>query len=1058
MIRPFSARGPGTGRGDCFLSELRIRLLGAPLVELAGDPVQFGRRKALALLAYLAETAESHRREFLATFFWPDLDRKRGLAALRRTLVTLTRNLEDHLEADRSSMGLRHSSDLKVDVRIVGRVVQRYLSGGRVREPDEDALAQLEEAADLYRDDFLAGFSLPDSESFDEWQFSQTERYRRDQGRILEALALGHRRRGRPQRAIEFTQRWLQQDRLAEEVHRLLMELYLDSGERSEALRQYERCRAVLRQELQIEPDDETRGLYERIRSGEAPPRRTERVSAAPVAPSPSRARLRVIPEAATPIVGRQSEVTELTERLSGQNCRLLTLVGPGGIGKTRLALELAQGLDESFADGVCFVPLAAATPKTMLLTIAETLGLALDPKGASEAQLISFLRDRHLLLILDNFEQLVSEAALVSRLLRNCPRLLVVSTSRERLNLKGEWVHSIRGLEVPEVGPDARPPEEYGAVQLFQEAARRTAGDFELTPEVAPWVVRICRQVAGLPLAIELAATWLRVLQVEEIAREIQQNVDFLTSTSPDLPERHRSLRAVFQSSLELLSEPERDLMLALSEFRGGLTREAAEKVAGASLTLLASLLDKSLLSRSGHGRYQTHELIRQFAAEEQQRNAEAREQLQTRHAEYYLRLLTSRAEHFAGEKMRDVLAELSRDADNLRAAWDWALARKRLDLVEESLEAAHEFYQLANRFGEGEEMMGGALEVLSRKEQPLEWARVAARQGRFNNRLGRYRRAQQLLEDSLSVLESLQVPEEIAFTQTALSVVFFHLGEFDRARSLAESSVNRWRGLDQPHGLANALVQYGRTQGFTGEVEHAKQIINEAYQLFEKFQDYNGMARCLNNLANLYYLSGHQEESIRLFQKCLATFTQLGDRRGLAFCFSNLGVVLQDLGKHEEAKRLSLKALGLFREVGYFEADSRTRGHSIPLENCGRACLSLGQYEEAREFFLAALHMATEMRQTPLALNALLGFSRLLIVERRIPKAWEIVRMTSRHPQLSLEGRNQVKELLTELESFPESERPPDNGQLPTLEMGLLVDELLADHELELDALEVR
>ncbi len=1025
------------------MSDVKIRLLGAPLVEQGGETLHFSRRKALALLAYLAVAGGRQRRESLATLLWPEQDRQRSLASLRRILVVLTRRLRKHVEADRATIALRQSEALWVDTREITRIAERYRNEGGAAPFSEGALEELAHAASLYRDDFLAGFSLSDSEGFDEWQFSRTEHFRRLLQHILETLVQGHRERGQLGRAIVFAQRWLSLDRLAEEVHRLLMTLFVEAGERSEGLRQYERCFKLLREELDVEPEPETVTLYERIRHGElrAPQPRPEpeiQVRAAP---------LYVLPEALTPIVGRQAELEELLGRLGDSECRLLTLVGPGGIGKTRLAIEAARRLHKRFADGICFVSLAAASDQSLLTSVTEPLGLVLDPKGQAETQLLTFLADRELLLVLDNFEHLLARAPLVSKMLAHCSRLRILATSRERLNLQGEWLLEVGGLEVPEPEGEPRSAGDFSAIQLFEQAARRLDSGFRLDAEVLPSVIQICRLLSGMPLGIELATAWLRVVPCDEIAREIQHNVDFLSTTLRDFPERHRSLRAVFQSSLQLLNEAERQLLLGLSELKGGFSREAAQRVAGADLGLLVSLLDKSLLSRSSSERYHLHELIQQFAAELLEKRPEIADPLRRRHSEYYLELLTDRCGRFASEELKEVMAELYRESENIRAAWKWALSEGRLDLLDRSLDALHQFLQLAAWYAEGEEMMGAALQVIPKDEAPLLWAKAAARQGRFNNRLGRYRKAQALLEESLQIYREFDARDEIAFAQTACSVVFFHLGDFARATELAEASVAIWRELNRPHDLANALVQLGRTVGYSGEIELAKEILGEAYELFERFHDDNGMGRSLNNLGNLYYLEGHQSEAIRMYTRCVEIFTRLGDRRGMAYSLSNQAIVQEDLGNHAEAKELSLKSLAIFKQIGYQESDSRTRGPAIPLENCGRACLGMGQYEEARHYFMSALQQAVEIQQTPLALGSLLGLAQLMIHQGQFTTAWEIVDLATRHPSLPAEGLKQAGKLRHQLEKLAEAERPPVDDQLPSIKMRMLVEELLQE-----------
>ena len=342
-------------------------------------------------------------------------------------------------------------------------------------------------------------------------------------------------------------------------------------------------------------------------------------LSAAPLPGQTRPARRSNLPAAPTPLVGRESELAALTQLLDNPQCRLLTLVGPGGIGKTRLAIEAAAARREVFVDGVVLASLAAVnSPTFMLPALASALGFSFYGSTNPRNQLLNHLSEKQMLLVLDNLEQLLEGVELVADILRRAPGLKLLATSRERLNLLGEWVVEVQGLAVPPAG-QAKGVEECSAVALFVQSARRAKAGFALRAGDEPAVAHICRLVEGMPLAIELAASWVRMLSCQEIAREIEHNLDFLVASTRDLPERHRSLWAVFDHSWKLLSGEEQRELSQLSVFRGGFTRQAAEAVAGASLAALSSLVTKSLVRRASAlddlTYYDLHELVRQYA-----------------------------------------------------------------------------------------------------------------------------------------------------------------------------------------------------------------------------------------------------------------------------------------------------------------------------------------------------------------------------------------------------------------------------------------------------------
>jgi predicted ATPase/DNA-binding SARP family transcriptional activator len=690
--------------------QLRLALLGPFLAEYDGRPLdQFRTRAVQALLTYLACRPDAaHSREGLMALLWPELPAKSAQAALRHTLYHLRQAVPEvdgpagrpihFILADRQTVRLNPDGRFELDVTRFEALVG----------PGSDPGA-LAEAAALYRGDFLAGFDLPGSPAFDQWARAYRAELRR---RLLEALARladHHLAAGETDVAERYARRQLAIDNLHEAGHRQLMRVLAGSGRRTAALSHYDELTRLLAAELAVAPSAETERLVEAIRRETLPdaaPQPPDSSTTVPAGPAHN------LTPPTGPFVGRRAELAELDALLADPLKRLITITGPGGMGKTRLARAAARrqlagpagrtGPAGPFADGVYFVPLAGLNePERLLPTVAETLGLRLE---RGEEQLFAFLKGRSLLLVLDNIEHLLPAAAgRLDRLLAAGPGLKLLVTSRERLRLKQEQLYPIQGLPT---AADERLGERLDdAGRLFREAARRIRPDFQLAAENMPAVNRICRLVEGMPLAIELAAAWVDLLSPAEIAGEIQQNLDFLATDAGDVPDRHRSVRAAFDASWQRLAPESRQLLAQLAVFRGGFTRQAAAAVAGASLPDLALLANKSLLTFDpAAGRYHIHELLRLYAAGQLANESGLLE----RYRAFFFNWLGDQQARLFSPEQTAAVAEIQADIDNIHAAGQ-ALTGPPPAGLAAAVRALDAFFRIRGSFQEGINLLGG-------------------------------------------------------------------------------------------------------------------------------------------------------------------------------------------------------------------------------------------------------------------------------------------------------------------------------------------------------------
>ena len=616
------------------MAGLMLSLLGSFQATLDGKTIAgFESDRVRALLAYLAvESDRPHRRETLTGLLWPDWPDTSALTNLRNSLANLRKAIGDReaavpaISANRETLQFSMDGGSSVDVHTF-----RSLTA-----PDQ-AIERLEEGIALYRGPFLEGFGLKDSPLFDEWQQRVRDQLLRQCLSALERVSEYHEQSGNLEKAIAVALKQVDLAPWQEEAHRRLMRLLALNGQRSAALAQYETCRHLLQKELGVEVSPETTLLYQQILKGElAAPAETPGSSSTPT-------QLFTTPDLPTwqiPFVGRRVLLGEIQERLMDPDCHLLTLLGSGGSGKTRLAAETAARQAPAFPDGVCFALLAGLQPGASIIpSVARALGFKSREEGDPQQQVLVYLRNKALLLVLDNFEHLLTQANVVAEILQVAPRVKILVTSQVRLNLSGEHLVPVSGMRVPEQPlTSVEDALRHSSVQLFMEGARRVAPAFSPTLADLEQILCICRLVQGSPLAILLAAGWMRLLSPAEIAAEIaSHSLDFLESEWQDVPERQRSLRAVFDYSWRLLNERERQVLAGLAVFRGDFSYPAAQQVCGASLQDLMKLVNHSLLERTSEGRYRLHELVRQYGEEKLHEFPDQDQSVRDQHAAFY-------------------------------------------------------------------------------------------------------------------------------------------------------------------------------------------------------------------------------------------------------------------------------------------------------------------------------------------------------------------------------------------------------------------------------------
>jgi len=631
------------------------------------------------------------------------------------------------------------------------------------------------------------------------------------------------------------------------------------------------------------------------------------------------------LPLQPTPLVGREKEVSEVCDLLRAEETRLLTLTGPGGIGKTRLALQAAADLLDEFPDGAFFVPLATLTEAELLLpAVAEMVGVKETGEQPLDEGIKDYLSERRLLLVLDNLEQVLGAAPAVTELLAVAPGLKVLATSRAPLALYGEHEYAVPPLSLPDVRhlPDIAALSQYAAVSLFIERAQAAKAEFEVTSESAPAVAEICVRLDGLPLAIELAAARIKMLPPKAMLQRLSSRLKLLTGGARDLPERQRTLRATIEWSFALLDEGEQLLFARLAVFSGGRTLEAIEAICDAQGDLpvdgfegVSSLLNKSLLRQEegpdGEPRFVMLETVHEFAREKLGQSAEA-EEIKRVHAQYFLTLAEEAYPELRGADQLEWLERLEAEHDNMRAALTWALKRNEAEVALRLGGALSVFWLLRDYHSEGRRWLQEALAIDGRGSLGSR-AMALAGAGWLAENQGDLDPAQEACEEGLELLanEAREASEAKLRLLACLGWVAWTREELGQARELLEESLALSREMSDTWWLAFSLFGLAIVPQSLGDSERATQLYEQSMELFRELGDKQSLAFCLTNLAMLMYSQGDLGRAAQLTEEAVALQRQLGNRGGVSMGLYNLGwmaLLQDDLGRAADLYRESL------------------------------------------------------------------------------------------------------------------------------------------------------
>ena len=945
-----------------------LQLLGPVSLRSDGAAARAVRRKSIALLAYLIAEERAFSRDHLADLFWPDLSLERARRNLSWTLSNLTAHLPPCLHITAQSISFTPHPHLQVDSR---------QAAAWLHAPDA---AVRQQALDLFRGPFMDGCDFADLPAWETWHLAQQELWHRRQQRLFAQVVDDLGIAKRYSQAVTYARRWVNLSPWVEEAHRALMTCLAADGRPDLALEQYMECKRALREELDVEPAPETEALYREIQAllpGVAAPSlvaATRRTAALPVF--------------LTPLIGRRVEQELLVRRLADADYRLLSLVGPGGSGKTRLAVATADRLHSRFGDGVVFVPFADVPPLTadahaderLYGVLADALGLP-QAAGKRREQVTRHLLAQHLLLVLDNFEHLVGEASFVLDLLTAAPNVSVLLTSRQPLGVTAEFVVPLAGLGVPD-DDDWGAAAQTESVQLFVERMERTFFGAPAAAGVHREIVNLCRFVEGSPLAIELLAPLVAQDPSVQWTALLSRNFEILATTHVDVPARQRSLRTVFEHTWGLLLADEKRLLAACAVFKAPFATDAAAALPGEGTQplqvrrLLMALVQRSLLATDG-SRFSLHPLLQQFAAEKLAADPSWQAAVLRSHAHHFMARLAQAEDQLYTPAEAETIRALAAVREDIFGAWSWCVGQGEIDLLAANVHTLCVLCDLRGWWREGETLLAAAADAAMAHAAPvLSLARLQGRRAVLLFRQSRYADAETLAGDVLSALTALNVVEpsgfdevageaadvlvEIAFAEKTLGNIAYLRGDIHAALPIYQRSLDHARRLERPIETAQALSNLGMTLRVLGgedRLVEAERMLHESLTLRRSAGDLVGASVTLANLAGLAAQRHDWDEAQRHFLEVLDIRRRMDDRAGVVRALDGLANSAYNLGDYDASCAWADEGETLTRELN----DPEARARHLVLK--GRALCALGYYGAAQPCLDEALTLTAHL-----------------------------------------------------------------------------------------------
>jgi len=1002
-----------TDTTDAEAGPARLRLLGA-VEMLQPRAARWTNERRFRLAAYLASRGDWVHRDQLATLFWPDRPQDVARSNLRKLLLEVRALALPQLESDRNSLRWTVSTDL-ADYKAA-------LARG-----DSNA------AMVLYGGPALRGLDGGDSEAFSAWLASE----RRQLHAAWRDAVLAAMRKREPSAVLQLARLLLEDDPSDEDAVVAALDAHRALEDRRGAAQTFRHYAERLVEALGVEPSARVRSAASLAGTALPPETQPAGAAASNTAAAPRQALN------AESFIGRTGELQELSALLANRECRLLTVTGPGGMGKSRLVKEAVRQLASNYADGVIWIALDDLTDVAQVAPrMAAELSLALGPRQDPVERIATELATRHALLVLDNSEHLPALAALVDRLIAAAPRLQVLSTSRARIGSAHEWLLPLAGLTLPPLDGPAHDGATAAAVQMFVAHATAIQPRFDVGANTRH-VAQLVRAVGGLPLAIMLAASWVRLLPMRELVSEVMQSFDVLerADEGEERPE-HRSVRATFEQSWRLLAPAEQRALAALSVMAGPFRRAAAKEIAQAPLPLLAALVEKSLLSNDSVGRFTFHPLLLRFAGEKAERDTAALHTVQARHTAFFCNALAAIEEHLSTQANRAAADSVESDFENHRRAWLHACDRRDSAALTRGATGLAHFCELRGRWQDGVDLFRGAVDATAGDSPAMVRTRAVCLTSLAHllSRRSEAAAAESAAREALRLARALRLPAEIRRNLLTITRCLLDRGETAAARVYVRHALAGARAAAQPTEIANAVSLLAVLEKQQGRYAQAAAGYQEALALRQQQGDAMGTADTLINLGSMHRAQKQTAEAIPLFEQVL----RLADENALhsqrAFALTHLA-----LG------HFALKRFDLTRRYGELALTAARNSGQGLLEPSARAALARcataeGDPQTAKHHLDQMLRIAMNKSLVPLQLAGLAILAELVGRSGHTLRAATLLAFVMTHPKATEGDQHGASDLLDEL-GIAEPDRAQGAAAAGALELDQLVHAALTE-----------